>query len=115
MSKVKLYFPDFEEDEAHSIDYIIEEMKERELTECKVAIAVKDDDKSYFFCKMVEEVCVKPPEGEACGKECDSYKPRNGKSGCCIHRGFCYVPGPEFSLSISGKLSSIPVEDYQFT
>ncbi len=53
----------------------------------------------------VQEVYLKPPEGEPCGKECGDYEPRNGKSGCCRFRGYCYEAGPEFKLSIDGKLT----------
>jgi len=104
MKKQKLYFSDFDEERAYTLDYIIDEMKERELVECEVAVATRDTDKSYFFCRAVQEVCVKPPEGEPCGKECCDYEPRNGKSGCCKFRGFCYEPGKSFKLSIDGKL-----------
>lgn len=105
MKKQKLYFSDFDEERAYTLDYIIDEMKERELTECEVSIATRDTDKSYFFCRAVQEVCVKPPEGEPCGKECCDYEPRNGKSGCCKFRGYCYEPGKKFKLSIDGNLT----------
>jgi hypothetical protein len=99
MKKQKLYFSDFDEERAHTLDYIIDEMKERG----EVYAAVRDTDKSHFFCRAVQKVCVKPPEGEPCGKECCDYKPRNGKSGCCKFRGFCYEPGEEFKLSIDAS------------
>lgn len=107
MKKQKLYFSDFDEEKAYDLDHIIEEMKERELTECKVAIAIKDTDKNYFFCRADQEVCIKPPEGNPCGKECRFYKPRNGKNGCCKFRGFYYMPGEEFILTIDGKIRAI--------
>jgi len=34
MKKQKLYFSDFDEERAYTLEYIIDEMKEREITEC---------------------------------------------------------------------------------
>lgn len=51
MKKQKVYFSEFDEERAYTLDFIIEEMKERELAECKVAIAIRDDDKSHFYGK----------------------------------------------------------------
>ena len=41
---------------------------------------------------------------DVCGRgNCDKYKPRNGKNGCCIHRTFCYEPsGQELILTKEG-------------
>jgi hypothetical protein len=107
MKKQKLYFGNFDKERAYTLDYIINEMKERGLTECEVSEAIRETKTDYFFCKASQEVCVKPPDGEPCGKGCCDYLPRNGRSGCCRYRGYCYVPGAEFKLSIDGKLTVI--------
>ena len=108
MKLQKYYFPEFEEDTAYSKDYIIEEMKEMGLTECKVAIGEKDNTKDYFWCRAFMEVCDNfLSRDESCGRECGQYNPKNGKSGCCRHKGYCLIPGEEFKLSIKGKLTKI--------
>jgi hypothetical protein len=106
MKKQKLYFSDFDEEMSYTLDNIIEEMKERELTECKVFEAIRELKTHYFFCKAVQECCDKIDDNP-CGKNCNDYEPRNGKSGCCKHRGFCYIPGNEFKITIDGKLTTI--------
>lgn len=68
---------------------IKEEMRERGLTEAKVFEAkrckAKDD---FIYCEDLMDWCEK---GE-CGKQCDSYEPRNGKNGCCKHLSYGYEP-----------------------
>lgn len=104
MKKEKLYFSEFQEEFACHIVDILKEMKERGLTEIEVSQAEIELKTDYFFCKAVGEVGEK---GESCGKQCDLYKPRNGISGCCKFRGYCYAPGKEFKLTIDGKLTAI--------
>ena len=41
----------------------------------------------FFWCSEFGEVGIK---GEGCGVQCDSYEPRNGKSGRCRHSAHCY-------------------------
>jgi hypothetical protein len=107
MKKQKFYFSSFDEERAYTLDSIINEMNYAGLTEQKVFLAIKNTDKDFFYCKAFQEVFIKPPEGEPCGKECPDYEPRNGKSGCCKSRADCYEHGPEFKLSIDGKLTPI--------
>ncbi len=60
-----------------------------------------------FYCKAVSESYDKT-QGE-CGKRCESYVPKNGKNGCCKHRGYCYEPdGDRIVVTNSGKSFSIP-------
>lgn len=102
MKKQKFYFSHFSEDYAHLVEYLIEEMRERNIEEIEVAEAERELNSEYFNCKAMGEVCEKSEGG--CGKVCESYAPRNGKSGCCKYRGFIHVPGKEFKLTIDGKL-----------
>jgi len=91
----------------HTKNDILEEMWDRGLNELIVYEAIRELHTPYFFCKHYNEIGL-TIEGEiGCGKECEGYKPRNGKSGCCQHRGFCYVRGNKFKLLIDGKRSSI--------
>lgn len=105
MKKKKLYFSDFDEEFANTIPVIIEEMKERGLSEINVSEAIRELGTDYFFCKAVGEVGMRGEAYEPCGKECKLYEPRNGKSGCCKHRGFCYVPSDVgLTLKINGDI-----------
>lgn len=108
MNKEKLYFSKaINEEICYAKSYLIDEMKERELSEIIVSEAVRELNIDYYFCNAVQKVYVKSPEGEPCGKKCKSYVPRNGKSGCCKHRGFCYEPGKKFILKVNGKIKNI--------
>ena len=55
-------------------------------------LAVPDKDKEYFFCRAVEEVGT---SDTPCGKECSDYDPKNGRTGMCRHKGFCYTSSGE--------------------
>lgn len=44
----------------------------------------------YFYCDEYLEFGL-TSESE-CGVDCKAYKPRNGKSGRCIHHKNCYIP-----------------------
>ncbi len=62
--------------------------KSDNLTEIEVIKAKRDTGQGYFFCKHFGSV---GEVGQGCGKSCEAYKPRNGKSGRCIHSGYCYT------------------------
>lgn len=65
------------------------EMRDRELVEAKVfeAVKIKNDD-GYIFCSSVFEWS----ERGDCGKWCNDYTPRNGKTGCCRYLRQGYEP-----------------------
>jgi hypothetical protein len=100
----KLYFSGFNEEICYPIEWILNEMKERGLDVVEVYLAQRELGTNYFFCKAVWLVSEHGDGFGDCGKSCEIYEPRNGKSGCCKHRGFCYEPGVEFTLTIDGKL-----------
>lgn len=106
MSKPKFYFSDLDDEHCWYIEHIIDQMKVSGLTAIKVNVAKRELKTSYFYCKAVGEIGDTGLDFDPCGKLCDLYSPRNGKSGCCKHRGFCYEPGEEFILTIDGKLKS---------
>jgi hypothetical protein len=103
----KLYFSDIPEEIAHSLEFILEEMKEREIIELIVSVAERSLKSDYFYCKDIDENMDKT-FGE-CGKQCESYQPKNGKWGCCKYREYIYEPGKEFTLTMAGKL--IPISE----
>ena len=109
MKAKKLYFcHQIDEELCCTLEHFLEEMKERNLTEIKVARARRQTKSPYYFCKAIGECGIKPPEGEPCGSNCCDYQPRNGKSGCCKHYGYVYEPDDNESiLDIKGNLSAI--------
>jgi len=95
----------WDNDNAYTKAFFIAEMKEYGLTEMEVRKAVREVGVNYFFCKTVGLVGERGADYESCGLNCSTYYPRNGKSGCCKHRGFCYLPSKEvYILDIKGKL-----------
>jgi len=107
MKKPKTYFSDIDDEFSHSKIWLLERMKEREITELKVNEAKRVIGSDFYFCKIYDTVGERCGDFNDCGKMCDDYEPRNGKSGCCKHRGFCYEPGKEFILNINGKLTEV--------
>jgi hypothetical protein len=103
----KLYFSEFDQTFAYELYIALDEMKKRGLSECKVYPAILVNNVDHFYCKAFDLVLDKFPVGHFCGEKCDEYKPRNGKSGCCKHWGFCYTPGDEMILKRDGKLVKI--------
>lgn len=115
MKKEKLYFcyEIDEEEMAHTKSYLIYEMKELGLHNITVSVAKRYLNTKYFFCKAVNEVCGVGVDHIPCGNECDDYEPRNGKSGCCRYRGFCYIPdeNERYILKRNGrKIKMVTVE-----
>lgn len=86
----KLYFRNEDSEMCHTLDYFIDEMKEQGVSEMVVYKAKRDTCSDYFFCKANQQVGVKGEDYIPCGNECADYIPRNGKSGCCKYRGYCY-------------------------
>lgn len=81
------------------IDYMIA----NGLTEMDLWLAERELNAPYFFCKHFQE-CGDKSEGN-CGKLCDAYKPRNGKSGVCQHYGYTYEQTDRcFTLKLPDEL-----------
>jgi hypothetical protein len=53
----------------------------------------------YFWCNHFEAVSEK--DGMTCGKMCNSYAPRNGKSGCCTHYSLKFYEPSEKTLKLT--------------
>ena len=104
----QLYFSNLNPEFAFPISSIINYMKENEITECKINKAIRETNTDYFFCKYNQTVGMKGKGYEPCGKLCENYNPRNNKSGCCKHRGYCYEPSDEtYTININGKINKI--------
>lgn len=96
MSKKPLYFKSEDDNFCHDKAHFIEEMKSEKLEQIEVFEAVKANDHEHIWCSYIGEAGDK----DNCGKQCDAYKPRNGKSGCCTHLGTLYNYGEKVTLTI---------------
>jgi hypothetical protein len=108
MGKKKFYFNEFDDEMSWSLDLILDEMRLLAIKETSIFEVEREIVLDHFYCKAMDEVYIKSPEGEPCGNNCGDYKPRNKKSGCCIYRGYAYSKGKEFKLTDDGKIT--PVE-----
>lgn len=93
------YYLRFKDDEiCYNEEYFIELMKYRKLKEIQVFKAVPEKHYFIFWCKYYR-LCG---DRGQCGKKCDNYKPRNGKSGCCkYYTNILYNPGEKVILKIN--------------
>jgi Mn-containing catalase len=94
----KLYFRNEDSERCHEKEYFIDEMKDVGIKEMMVFVVQKDKSKDYFWCKAIDDVCAN--DDTHCGKECEDYKPCNGKSGKCRLKGYCYIPTNKVILTI---------------
>ena len=104
MKNQTLYFRNQDSETCHDLDFHLEEAREEGLQEIELFEAIPDKDKSYFWCKSFSEVCGIGPDFEPCGKSCEDYAPRNGKSGICKHKTHCYTHGNTVNFNVkTGK------------
>lgn len=101
----KYYFENEDSEMAFTKDYFISEMKENELPEMKLMEAIPSKDKDYFYCRFAMEVAEK--EEDTCGKGCDGYEPRNGKSGVCKNKICTREWGRSLIMKASGSVKYI--------
>jgi hypothetical protein len=102
----KYYFCDLINEEfSFTIDYFLEEMKDRELKELEITEAVRELKSDYFYCKGFGELGEKSEGG--CGKDCDLYEPRNGKNGICKEWRHARTAGNYYILYSDGKLKEV--------
>lgn len=80
-----LFFENQDSEFAYPIEYFDAIMKRP----FSLFQAVKEKDSTFFFCVFFELV----GEKGACGKGCDAYSPRNGKSGICRNSRPCHQKG----------------------
>lgn len=79
----QLYFENSDSNICYPLDYIKDRMREDGVTEKTVWTAVPEKFRSYAWCKDAFDII--DINDNLCGKDCKSYSPRNGKSGCCKH------------------------------
>lgn len=71
----------------YTLQYHKDYMREHDIKEMQVYEAKRETSNLYFYCNHFGEI---GESNDTCGKGCDLYKPRNGKSGVCIHHRNCY-------------------------
>lgn len=79
---MKLYFRSDNDENCYTKKEIIEQMKEDGLTKLKIFEAKMQRGTETFFCSSYDECGI---VGFGCGKNCEKYKPRNGKNGRCSY------------------------------
>lgn len=79
--KAKLYFASFDMEMARTKESWIEIAKINSKTDVTIIEAKPIKAAGFFWCRELE--CMGEKEEGGCGKSCEFYSPRNGKSGCC--------------------------------
>jgi hypothetical protein len=92
----KYYFRTEDSEMCYTLDYLLEQAKEAGLTEIELLTAIPQKVEGMIWCRAVDGCGEK---GE-CGKQCDSYKPRNGKSGICREQGRLYEPDKKLKFQV---------------
>jgi len=97
--KKQLYFENEDSEICYTKDHFIDQMKFEVITEMEVNEAIPDKLNGIFWCK--HEAFCGDDSSETCGKQCTSYKPINGKNGCCkYYTTRIYVWGEKIKLKI---------------
>ena len=109
--KNKLYSKG-EDERCYSIKSLIKDMKSDGLEKIEIEEVSRDYHSGISYCKKDHEFYEKGYEDYPCGKKCDNYLPRNGKSGCCKHSRFTYSGfGKYFTLHVDGTLEELKKEE----
>lgn len=96
------FFSKDDDEYCYKLKWHIDYMLKNEISELDLYLARRETDVPYFFCKHFYQVGDKIEGG--CGKMCEGYQPRNGKSGACRHYGNTYEKTDRlFTLKINKK------------
>ena len=100
MSKPKYYFERSDSEMCYTKEYFQDLMADEGVEEIKVFHAIPDlFGGGIFWCKS-QSFCGDDTT-DTCGKQCEDYDPKNGKSGCCKHHtSWLYIHGDEVTLKI---------------
>lgn len=96
---MKNYYFKYKDSEiCHSKEYFNEYMISNKINKMQVYKAYKDKVNGIFWCNTYA-FCGDDSEN-TCGKQCDEYEPRNGKSGCCkAYTTTLYMHGEKITLT----------------
>lgn len=78
----KFYFRTEDDQWCYSLKEHLADAKDEGLTEIELFEAVPENVDGMFLCRAVDEYA----EEGYCGKLCEKYAPKNGKSGMCKHK-----------------------------
>lgn len=88
LSKKRYYFRNDDDEMCYPISSHIKHMVENQIKEMDIYLAERETESHFFYCKHFFQVGEKSEQ--TCGKNCEAYQPRNGKSGVCKFSGFVY-------------------------
>jgi hypothetical protein len=95
----KFYFKNKDSEICYNKKYFDEYMTEKGLKEMGVFEAIKYKSSDVFWCQV--ECLPGDDSQDTCGKQCNNYAPRNGKSGCCrYYSKYFYEKGQKIMLKI---------------
>lgn len=98
--KTKFYFESKDDEICFSKEYFDEKMIERNITSMEVFEAIQDRIEGVFWCKIHEFFLDRGVKG-MCGKECEHYKPINGKNGKCKYHSLkMFYAGEKITLKL---------------
>jgi len=77
----------------YTLNKHVDDMREHELDELTLHEAEREIDGQYMWCSLhngeIERKRYNHYADTGCGKDCEDYKPRNGRSGICHHLTHC--------------------------
>jgi hypothetical protein len=93
----KIYFRNIDDENCYQLEYHLQNAKDEGLSEIELFETKKEFVDGMFFCKAVEE----QTEEGFCGKSCDEYSPKNGKSGMCrFKQKHFYTPTKKVTFKV---------------
>jgi hypothetical protein len=99
-NKQPMFFGSEHEEMCYGINHFTDSMNEGESLIILKAVPCNHSD--VFWCKEFTEMMEKNQGG--CGKSCEYYEPRNGRSGCCKSHSHVYCHGEATTIKIeNGK------------
>lgn len=94
--KTKSYFRTEDDERCYPLDYHLTDAKDEGLTEIELFESIPIRVDGMFWCKAVDEY----GEDGICGRQCEQYEPKNGKSGMCRHKGHFYEHGNKVMFKV---------------
>lgn len=97
--KQQFYFENEDAEICYTEDYWKDHMRMEGTAKIEVMQAVPDKIPGIFWCK--NDAFCGDDSSQTCGKQCNAYAPRNGKSGCCkYYTTRIYLHGDKITLTL---------------
>ena len=97
--KQKYYFRNEASEMCYTLNYHMEQARDDGLTEIELFTAIHVKVEGIIWCEAFD----KCGDNGCCGRQCEDYKPRNGKSGICKHQGKLYVPDEKVKFLVKSE------------